>query len=112
MGLSAHTRIAIAAKGMVVPDDLSEFTKDGLKTVFQNLRKLPKILVIHTNAGMLIANHPHIPIKVQLYVVSAKSKMRLLVALKFLRYYEMTQHPLTYLWEGVDKTSKDQPTSG
>ena len=75
MRLSARTRIAVANEGIVAPDDLSEFTKDRFKTVFQNLRKPPKTLVIPTNAGMPIANHPGILTKVRPYVVSAKPKM-------------------------------------
>ena len=95
IGLSACTCIAVADEGIVAPDDLSEFTKDGLETVFQNLRKPPKTLVIPMNAGVPIVNHPGIITKVQPYVVSTKSKMRLLVALKITKYYKMTQHPLT-----------------
>ena len=75
MGLSAHTRLTVAAKGIVAAGDLSEFTKDGLETVFQNLRKPPKTLVIPRNAGVPIVNHPDILTKVQLYVVSTKLKM-------------------------------------
>ena len=78
MGLSACTRITVAAKGIVAPDDLSEFTNDGLKTVFRNLHKPPKTLVIPMNAGVPIANHPSILTEVQPYVVSAKSKIQLL----------------------------------
>ena len=81
MGLYARTHTIVAAEGIVVAegivaaDDMSEFTKDGLETVFQNLRKPPKTLVIPTNAGVPIENHPGIPTKVQPYIVSTKSKM-------------------------------------
>ena len=95
MGLSAHTRLAVAAKGIVAPDDLSEFTKDGLKTVFQNLRKPPKTLVIPMNAGVPIADHLGILTEIQLYAVFTKLKMRLLLALKIVKYYKMIQRPLT-----------------
>ena len=75
MGLSAHTRLAVAAKGIVALDDMSEFTRDGLKTVFKNLRKPPKTLVIPINDGVPIADHLGILTKVQPYVVSTKLKM-------------------------------------
>ena len=95
MGLSAHTRLTVAAKGIVAAGDLSEFTKDGLETMFQNLRKPPETLVVPMNAGMPITNHPGILTKVQPCVIPAKSKMWLLVALKIEKYYKMTQYHLT-----------------
>ena len=67
---------------------------DGLETVFQNLHKPHRTLVIPTNASVRIANHTGILTKVHPYVVSAKLKMKLLVALKIRKYYEMTQRSL------------------
>ena len=95
MELSARTHLAVTVKGIVAPDDLSEFTNDGLKTVFRNLHKPPKTLVIPMNAGVPIADHLGILTELKPYVVSAKSKMQLLVALVISKYYEMTQRPLT-----------------
>jgi len=92
MGLSHRTQLVVTAKGIVTPDDLSEFTKEGLETVFQNLRKPPKMLVQPIPA---IVNHPGILTEVEPYVVSAKSKMQLLVALKISKYYEMTSRTMT-----------------
>ena len=77
MGLSACT-LAVAVKGIIAPDDLLEFTKDGLETVFRNLCKPPKTLTIPLNAGMPVAGHLGILTEVQPYVVSAKSKIQLL----------------------------------
>ena len=42
-----------------------------------------------------IVNHPGILTKVEPYVVSAKSRMQLLVALKMAKYYEMTSRTMT-----------------
>ena len=97
MGLFNHTHLAISAEGIVTPDDLVEFTKDGPESMSHNLHKPPGMLVIPIVNDMLVANHAGILTEVQPYVVSAKLKMRLFVALKIAKYYELTLHPLTPL---------------
>jgi hypothetical protein len=44
MSLTAHTTDALAAKGITIPDDFFEFDKEGMESIFQNLRKLVKVL--------------------------------------------------------------------
>ena len=51
IGLSNGTRREIAAEGIATPDDLVEFTKDGLESMFHNLRKSPKTLVFPVQNG-------------------------------------------------------------
>ena len=83
IGLVYCTCLAVA-KWIVAPSDLAEFMKDGLKSVFFNLRKPHKR-----------PNMADILIEVQPYTVSEKSKMLHLAALKIVKYYELTLRPLT-----------------
>ena len=57
MGLSNHTRLLIAAEGIVILDDLAEFTQDSLESVFYNLCKPPETLVLPVVGGVLVADH-------------------------------------------------------
>ena len=82
MGIFHRTHFAVAAEGIVAPDNLVEFLKGGLESVFLNLQKSPKR---PNMAGVLT--------EVQPYVISVKSKMQLLTALKIAKYYELTLHP-------------------
>ena len=74
MGLSNRTCLAIAAEGIVTPDNLAEFTKDGLDSVFHNLRKAPKTVIPAVN-GAPVKYHAGILTEVQPCVVFVKSKM-------------------------------------
>lgn len=86
MALSHRTRGAIAAEGIVTPEDLTDFTKDSIEDIFRNLRKPAKVTVRVANVNQLREVEP--------FHVSAKSKMRLLVALHAAKYYELTTRAL------------------
>ena len=43
MGFSNRTHVQLALEGIPTPDDFTEFDKDGLAAIFQNLNKPPKI---------------------------------------------------------------------
>ena len=74
--------MAVAAEGIFAPSDLVEFTKDGIESAFLSIGKPPKR---PNMAGILIEVRP--------CVVSTKSRMCLLAALKMAKYYELTLHP-------------------
>ena len=86
IGLLNRTRIAIEAEGISHPSDLNDF-KD-LEHVYLNLRKPPRI-VGYANAedrqnqanGRLVDQDP--------YLVSAKSKLRLDIAMVAVKYYDV-----------------------
>ena len=91
MALSDHTRGALANEGIVRPADLADF-KD-LDTVHSNLRKPPKVMGYPTandrdnlTNGVLVDQEP--------FLISAKSKLRLDVALTAVKYYETINRPL------------------
>jgi hypothetical protein len=91
MALSVRTRGALAGEGIVLPEDLADF-KD-LDTVYSNLRKPPKIMGYptvndRTNRinGVLVDQEP--------FSISAKSRLRLDVALTAVKYYETINRPL------------------
>ena len=43
-GSSNRTTTALAAEGITVPDDLSEYDKEGMGNIYRNLRKPAKVL--------------------------------------------------------------------
>jgi hypothetical protein len=45
MGLSNCTRLQLAHKGIVVPDNFKEFDKEGLSAIFLNMYNPPKVPV-------------------------------------------------------------------
>ena len=45
MALSNRTTTALAAEGIAVPDDLSEYDKEGMGNIYRNLRKPAKVLL-------------------------------------------------------------------
>ena len=75
MGLSNCPCRTISAEGIATPDNLAEFTNNGLESMFHNLRKPPKKLAIRAQNGVPIPKHAGILTEVQPYVVAAKSKM-------------------------------------
>ena len=77
-------------EGIHEPEDLKEVTKDGLESVFYNFHKPAKITV-YTNPAARIG--PSLR-EVEPFQVSAKSKMRLFVALDTAKYYEKTDRDL------------------
>jgi hypothetical protein len=83
MALSNHMRLQLVHEGITVPDDFNDFDAEGLKGLFLNLLKPPKVSA--AGAVALAAGHLH---KIMAYEVSAKSKMRLKGALKIAKFYE------------------------
>ncbi len=86
MGLSRRTREQLAVKGITVPEDFKEFDEEGMKAIFANLFKPPKVPVTGAAAGTLR--------EIQAYDVSAKSKMRLNGAMLFAKFYDDVGRPL------------------
>ena len=43
MALTNRTRLQLALEGITVPDDFIDFDADGLKGIFLNLQKPPKV---------------------------------------------------------------------
>jgi hypothetical protein len=72
MGLSRRTREQLAVEGITVPEDFKEFDEEGMKAIFANLFKPPKVPV--PDAAVRAAGALR---EIQAYEVSAKLKMRL-----------------------------------
>ena len=83
MALLNHTRLQLAHEGITVPDDFIDFDAEGLKGIFLNLLKPPKVPA--TGAAAVTAGRLR---KIMAYEVSAKSKMRLKGAQKIVKFYE------------------------
>jgi hypothetical protein len=83
MGLSNRTCLQLAHEGITAHDDFKDFDAEGLKGIFLNLLKPPKVPA--TGAAALAAGCLR---KVMAYKVSAKSKMRLKGAQKIAKFYE------------------------
>ena len=82
MALSRCTRLQLAHEGITVPDDFIDFDAEGLKGIFLNLLKPPKV-----PAASAIALAAGCLCKIMAYKVLAKSKMRLKGALKIEKFY-------------------------
>ena len=93
MNLSTRTRTALAEEGLTEPVDLAEFTKDGLTALFDNLRKPGKITT-HPDGQVATRNNAVI-VDQEPFKVPAKSKMRLLIALEAVKYYQMVSRDVT-----------------
>jgi hypothetical protein len=72
MALSNHMRLQLGHEGITVPDDFIDFDAEGLKGIFLNLLKPPKIPA--AGAAALAAGRLR---EIMAYEVSAKSKMLL-----------------------------------
>ena len=69
MGLTARTRVQMAAEGLETPDDFEDFPeKDDLKGLFKQLLKPAKTPGLRANA---------LPQEVAMFVIPAKSMIRL-----------------------------------
>ena len=86
-------------EGIHLPEDLTDFNKDGLETIFGNFRRPGKVKVPKDNAERTKkeAGNPykHKIVDQPAYVYSVKSKMRLLVATRIAKYYEAVGRTLT-----------------
>ena len=69
MGLTARTRVQMAAEGLTTPDNFEDFPeKDDLEGLFKQLLKPAKIHGLGANA---------LPQEVETFVIPAKSMIRL-----------------------------------
>jgi hypothetical protein len=76
-------------EGITVPEDFKEFDEEGMKAIFANFFKPPKVPVPGAAARAAGALR-----KIQAYEVSAKSKMRLNGAMIIAKFYDDVGHPL------------------
>lgn len=100
MGLTPRTAKAFAAEGIATPADLAEFDKNGMESIFRNLRKPSKVL----RAGAAGARGELQ--EVMAYELSAKSQIRLTIAAKAARFYEDTGRELdpdNMLWSVIKR---------
>ena len=79
----------LAHEGIADPKDFKELDEDGLKVIFTNLYKPPKIPA--TGAAAIAAGRLR---DIQAYEVSAKSKMRLKGAMLIAKFYDDVERPL------------------
>jgi hypothetical protein len=89
MGIPADTRVQLGNEGINSVSDLSDFNKDTLTQVADNLQRPGgRIANPDPNAppGATIAQPP--------FVFGAKAQKRLLAACDMVRYYEMIEHEL------------------
>ena len=84
MNLSNRTRVQLAIEGIDVPGDLDEYDEEGMDKIFLNLAKPPKEAT--ANAGRLREVLP--------FVVTGKSKMRIVGAAKLVKFYKTISRPL------------------
>ena len=77
MHLSSRTRVQLAVEGIEFPEDLDDFDEKAMEKIFDNLARPGKTM---RNNGTLIETQP--------YQVTGKSKMRLLGALKLVKFYK------------------------
>ena len=77
MHLSNRTRVQLATEGIEFPEDLDDFDEAALEKIFYNLARPGKSVGA---AGRLVETQP--------YQVTGKSKMRLLGAMKLVKFYK------------------------
>jgi hypothetical protein len=82
MGLTNRTRMQLGVKGILEPKDLKEFDEDGMKMIFANLFKPPKVPA--AGAAAIAAGSPR---EIQTFEVLAKSKMQLMRAMLIAKFY-------------------------
>ena len=87
MGHSARTRIYLQGEGILIPDDLIDFTsKDSWDQIVDNC-KCPARIPDPSNVGQFIEK--------EAFQIPVKSLMRLKVSEKAVEYYPKTDRPLT-----------------
>jgi hypothetical protein len=100
MGLTPCSATAFAAEGIATPADLTEFDKNGMESIFHNLRKPAKVLCGGTAGARGKLQ------EVMAYELSAKSQIRLSIAAKSARFYEDTGrklNPDNMLWSVIKR---------
>ena len=73
--LVPYTPAEIFVEGIESPENLVEFNKEGMETVFLNLRKTPRIPSV-ISAGM-----PPVMLNQEAYQILAESKIRIVIAI-------------------------------
>ena len=92
MGLSTRTKDALANEGIASPSDLADFDHEGLKAVWDNFKKPPKIMV-YADAQAAAAGNGQLQDQ-EPFFISAKSKKRIATALDAVKYYALIGRPL------------------
>jgi hypothetical protein len=90
MGIPRATVVQLVNEGISTVDDLSEFDRNSLQQVADNLRRPGGRIPDPTVGAIAGATIPTPP-----FIFGAKSQQRLLVACDIVRYYELTGRPLT-----------------
>ena len=106
MGIPHATVIQLQNEGISTVDDLTDFDKDGLQQVADNLRRPGGRIPDPTQGAAQGATLPTPP-----FIFGAKSQKRLLAACDIVRYYEETGRPLTAAniqWDSVIKNFSEQ----
>ena len=87
MAIPDRTRDAIASEGITTPEGFLDFKKDGLESVFSNLRKPARIPTQIMGQQMMD--------KQKQFQLSSKSKTRIMILMLATKYYKMISHPFT-----------------
>ena len=99
IGFEDRTYAKLVVEGIQLPEDLIDFTKEGLETIFDNFRRPGKVKVPKDDdeKAKKEAGTPYKSVlkEVGAYTFSAKSKMRLMVAMRAAKYYDAVDRPLT-----------------
>jgi hypothetical protein len=90
MGIPNATVVQLVNEGISEVDDLSEFDRDSLQQVADNLRRPGGRIPDPTAGAVAGATIPTPP-----FIFGAKSQQRLLAACDIVRYYELTGRNLT-----------------
>jgi hypothetical protein len=125
LGLSARTAQAFAMEGVVTPEDLADFDKDGFEQIYRNLRKPAKVLQGGAGRGQggagrgrggrgrgaaAAAPAAAVWVEVEPYVVPAKSQMRITACALAAKYYKMTGRELdpdNMRWDVVQRFDEE-----
>ena len=125
LGLSARTAQAFAMEGVVTPEDLADFDKDGFEQIYRNLRKPAKVLQGgagrgqggagrgrggHGRGAAAAAPAVAVWVEVEPYVVPAKSQMRITACALAAKYYKMTGRELdpdNMRWDVVQRFDEE-----
>jgi hypothetical protein len=98
MAIPELTRQQLALEGITGVEDLSEFDKDGIKQLANNLQRTGRRIPDPANANATV---PALP-----FVFGTKSQQRLAAACEVARYYETvgrTMTPINMRWMGAIK---------
>jgi hypothetical protein len=98
MAIPEATRQQLALEGISGVEDLSEFDKDGIKQLANNLQRTGRRIPDPANANATI---PALP-----FIFGTKSQQRLASACEVARFYETVGRPMTPInmrWVGAIK---------